>query len=80
MFQVNLHILDYDYYFKVTDALTEKNTSSVLLIFNEILNKGFDGHHFINRSKMQELLIGAIRQMASRIQQLESKLLPSGVV
>src|SRR3990172_12511693 len=35
----NLSILDYDYYFKVTDALTEKNTSSVLLIFNEILNK-----------------------------------------
>jgi len=44
----NLSILDYDYYFKVTDALLEKNTSSSLLIFNEILNKGFDGHHFIN--------------------------------
>ena len=44
----NLSILDYDYYFKVTDALIEKNTSSALLIFNEILNKGFDGHHFIN--------------------------------
>ena len=44
----NLSILDYDYYFKVTDALTEKNTSSALLLFNEILNKGFDGHHFIN--------------------------------
>src|ERR1035437_7095345 len=44
----NLSILDFDYYFKVTDALLEKNTSSSLLIFNEILNKGFDGHHFIN--------------------------------
>jgi len=44
----NLSILDYDYYFKVTDALIEKNTSSSLLLFNEILNKGFDGHHFIN--------------------------------
>ncbi len=44
----NLSILDYDYYFKVTDALLEKNTSSALLLFNEILNKGFDGHHFIN--------------------------------
>src|SRR3990172_9191084 len=44
----NLSILDYDYYFKVTDALLEKNTSVALLIFNEILNKGFDGHHFIN--------------------------------
>lgn len=44
----NLSILDYDYYFKVTDALLEKNTSSSLLIFNEILNKGFDGHNFLN--------------------------------
>lgn len=44
----NLSILDYDYYFKVTDALLERNTSSALLIFNEILNKGFDGHNFIN--------------------------------
>jgi len=44
----NLSILDYDYYFKVTDALLEKNNSSSLIIFNEILNKGFDGHHFIN--------------------------------
>lgn len=44
----NLSILDYDYYFKVTDALIDKNTSASLLLFNEILNKGFDGHHFIN--------------------------------
>lgn len=44
----NLSILDYDYYFKVTDALIDKNTSSPLLIFNEILNKGFDGHNFLN--------------------------------
>ncbi|MFI5164227.1 MAG: DNA polymerase III subunit gamma/tau [Bacteroidia bacterium] len=44
----NLSILDYDYYFKVTDALLEKNTSASLLIFNEILNKGFDGHNFLN--------------------------------
>src|ERR1051326_5006366 len=44
----NLNILDYDYYFKITDALLEKNTSYSLLLFNEILNKGFDGHNFIN--------------------------------
>ena len=43
----NLHILDYDYYFKVVDALLAENISSVLLIFNEILKKGFDGHNFI---------------------------------
>lgn len=43
----NLHILDYDYYFKVVDALLAGNISNVLLIFDEILKKGFDGHNFI---------------------------------
>ena len=43
----HLHILDYDYYFRVTDALREENLAQVLLIFDEILNKGFDGHNFI---------------------------------
>jgi DNA polymerase III subunit gamma/tau len=43
----NLHILDYDYYFKVVDALLEGSIASALLIFDEILRKGFDGHNFI---------------------------------
>jgi DNA polymerase-3 subunit gamma/tau len=43
----NLNILDYDYYFKATDAIIAENISSSLLIFNEILNNGFDGHNFI---------------------------------
>ena len=43
----NLNILDYDYYFKITDALNTQNPSTTLLTFNEILNNGFDGHHFI---------------------------------
>ncbi|WP_194776132.1 DNA polymerase III subunit gamma/tau [Pararhodonellum marinum] len=43
----NLHILDYDYYFKVTDALLEESISKVLLVFDEILKKGFDGQNFI---------------------------------
>jgi DNA polymerase-3 subunit gamma/tau len=43
----NLHILDYDYYFKVVDALLSQNHTEPLLIFDEILKKGFDGHNFI---------------------------------
>jgi len=43
----NLNVLDYDYYFRVTDAAYTQNISSGLLIFDEILRKGFDGHHFI---------------------------------
>lgn len=44
----NLHILDYDYYFKVTDYLLEEDTANTLLLFDEILQKGFDGHNFIS--------------------------------
>ena len=44
----NLNILDYDYYFKITDSILEKNTSATLLTFNEIINNGFEGHLFLN--------------------------------
>lgn len=43
----NLHILDSDYYFRITDFILDGNVGSLLLIFDEILQKGFDGHHFI---------------------------------
>jgi len=43
----NLHILDYDYYFTMTDFLYAQDSSNVLLTFDEILRKGFDGHNFI---------------------------------
>jgi len=43
----NLHILDHDYYFRITDYLLNEDTSQTLLIFDEILKEGFDGHNFI---------------------------------
>jgi DNA polymerase-3 subunit gamma/tau len=43
----NLHILDYEYYFKVTDAADKEDISAALLILNDIYEKGFDGHHFV---------------------------------
>ncbi|PWJ58279.1 DNA polymerase-3 subunit gamma/tau [Dyadobacter jejuensis] len=43
----NLHVLDYDYYFRLTDALLEGSTPQSLIIFDEILRKGFDGHLFV---------------------------------
>jgi DNA polymerase-3 subunit gamma/tau len=43
----NLHILDYDYYFKVVDSLLSQNHTQPLLLFDEVLKKGFDGHNFI---------------------------------
>ena len=44
----NLNILDYDYYFKVIDQALGQDIPSALLTFNDILQKGFDGHNFIN--------------------------------
>jgi DNA polymerase-3 subunit gamma/tau len=43
----NLHILDYDYYFRLTDTLLAGDLSQSMLIFNEVLKKGFDGHLFV---------------------------------
>lgn len=43
----NLHILDYDYFFRMTDALRLGSAADVLLIFDDILSKGFDAHQFV---------------------------------
>jgi DNA polymerase III subunit gamma/tau len=43
----NLHILDYDYYFRITDALLNGSIATTLLLFDEIVRKGFDGHLFV---------------------------------
>ena len=44
----NLHILDYEYYFKITDLILDQDVAGNLLIFDEILEYGFDGHNFLN--------------------------------
>ncbi len=43
----NLHILDYDYYFKITNDINKGQQANVFLIIDEILKKGFDGHLFL---------------------------------
>lgn len=43
----NLNVLDYDYYFKLTDAIFTGNVLDCLLIFNDILNGGFEGQYVI---------------------------------
>lgn len=56
----NLNILDYDYYFKITDSLLKEDIANTLLIFDEILANGFDGNNFINglASHFRNLLVG----------------------
>ena len=55
----NLNILDYDYYFKLTDAILSEDVANSLLIFDEILGNGFDGNHFITglASHFRNLLV-----------------------
>lgn len=55
----NLNILDYDYYFKLTDAILQQDVANSLLIFDEILSNGFDGNHFITglASHFRNLLV-----------------------
>ncbi|PKP14363.1 MAG: DNA polymerase III subunit gamma/tau [Bacteroidetes bacterium HGW-Bacteroidetes-3] len=55
----NLNVLDYDEYFKTTDLLLENNIPEVLVHFNAILSKGFDGNHFITglASHFRDLLV-----------------------
>ncbi|QZT37578.1 DNA polymerase III subunit gamma/tau [Halosquirtibacter xylanolyticus] len=43
----NLNVLDYDYYFKLIDLFLEADYLKTMLIFNEILSKGFEGQHFL---------------------------------
>ena len=44
----HLNVLDYEYFFKITDQLLTNDISSLLVTFNDIIDNGFDGQHFIN--------------------------------
>jgi DNA polymerase-3 subunit gamma/tau len=44
----NLNILDYEYYFRLTNALLDNDTAAAMLLFDEVLAKGFDARNFIN--------------------------------
>jgi DNA polymerase-3 subunit gamma/tau len=55
----NLNVLDYDYYFRLTDSILTEDVAASLLIFDEILGHGFDGNHFITglASHFRNLLV-----------------------
>ena len=55
----NLNVLDYEYYFKTVEGALKADFSSVLMTFNEILEKGFDGHNFVSglSSHLRDLLV-----------------------
>lgn len=55
----NLNVLDYDYYFKIVDALLEGKVKDTLLIFDKILSKGFEGQYFVDglASHIRDLMV-----------------------
>lgn len=63
----SLNVLDYEYYFRLTDFILEKKVSQCLLLFNEILNKGFEGNIFIEgtATHFRDLLVNSDEATAS---------------
>lgn len=55
----NLNVLDYETYINITDLIIENKIPELLMAYNEILSKGFDGHHFIAglASHFRDLLV-----------------------
>jgi len=66
----NLNVLDHDVYFQVTDLLLDNNIPQVLITLNNIMTKGFEGHHFIVglASHFRDLLVA---KDAATVQLLE---------
>ena len=55
----NLNVLDYEYYFRMTEAFLGQDTAKALTTFNEILQRGFDGQNFLSglSSHFRDLLV-----------------------
>jgi len=66
----NLNVLDYDYYFRLVEGFLKGEVSESLLIFNEVLNKGFDAHHFITglSSHLRDVLVSKDPQTISLLE------------
>lgn len=69
----NLNVLDYDYYFRLTDYFLEEKITECMLTLNEILSKGFEGQYFITglSSHFRNLLVSQDAQTASLIEASE---------
>lgn len=70
----NLNLLDYEYYFRVMDAINTHNLGAALLILDEIIDKGFEGHHFVNglADHLRNLLLCKDPQITKLLEVTES--------
>ncbi|MVT11896.1 DNA polymerase III subunit gamma/tau [Chitinophaga tropicalis] len=88
----HLNILDYDYFFKVMDAVLQQDVANALLIFDEILQKGFEGDNFLNgwaeflrnllmcKEERVLHLVEVSGNLKDRYKQMSSKLSPSYLI
>ena len=70
----NLNVLDYDYYFDLTDTLLRRDIPKVMLTLNEILSKGFEAHHFMSglAAHFRDLLVSRDAQTLPLLEVAES--------
>lgn len=70
----NLNVLDYDYYFDLTDSLLKIDIPKVMLTLNTILSKGFDGNHFMGglAAHFRDLLVSRDPQTLPLLEVAES--------
>ena len=56
----NLNVLDYEYYFGMVENILANDINSILLLLNEVINKGFDPQNFIQgmANHLRNLLLG----------------------
>ncbi|MDR1199132.1 MAG: DNA polymerase III subunit gamma/tau [Prevotellaceae bacterium] len=66
----NLNILDYEYYFRLTKAFVEGDYCTALVIFDEILSKGFESQYFVRglNSHFRDLLVCKDTQTVSLLE------------
>jgi DNA polymerase III subunit gamma/tau len=74
----NLNVLDYDYYFRLTETFLEGSAARALMIFDEILQRGFDGQNFLGglSSHLRDLLVcrdGATLQLLEVSEALKTR-------
>ena len=57
----SLNVLDYEYYFRLTQNMLQGETAQALLLFNNILSRGFEGNIFIEgaASHFRDLLVAS---------------------
>jgi DNA polymerase III subunit gamma/tau len=70
----NLNVLDHDYYFKIIDAFLVQDLPQVMLTFDEILKKGFDGHNFLIGlgEHLRDILVSQDPQTLGLLEQSEN--------